>query len=333
MIEHFPMRECLVDLNGFCRRIMNQRFSNGIVRYNGDILEHAVHRGTDISWHIGELEKWNDFARRIGAGYLYVLAPMKLDRKLEMLLPGTDPNEHDAHKTADRLMECLKLRGISALDLRPGFCDDLSEIRQNFFRTDHHWRYEAVMSAMPRVAQRIAEVSGKNLPADAAALDPRNWKKHIKRKCFLGSAGRRVGSGFAGYDDFAWYAPKFRTWIKLKVPSRKITRKGPFEKSIFVQERLNMGRSFYYSAYIGGQFDCVRTTNQKAPCAARVIFIADSYVRPMSALLSTVFQEIVVLDPRRYKKGLASFIADFHPDAVVTFVNMKYYSEEFYRFY
>lgn len=330
--KNFPLRLELVELNGFCQRMIGQRHSNERVLYNGDILEHPSHPGADISWHVGELVKWNAFARDIGAGYLYVLAPMKLDRKLEMLPSGFDPREHDVHATADELLERLAAENIAALDLRPGLCDDLAAVKRNFFRTDHHWRYEAVMAVMPVVARRIAEVAGRELPADAVPLVPENWGKHAKRACFLGSAGRRVGGSFAGYDDFAWYTPKFKTRIGLEVPSRNIRRRGPFEKSVLVSNCLNKGRDLFYSSYIGGQYDVFKLSNPNAPCSARVAFIADSYARPMAGLLSTVFREIVVLDPRRYKQGLFAFVRDYRPDAVVTFLNMKYYQREFYEF-
>ena len=326
-----PLRKPLVDLNGFCQRALGQRASNGVVLYNGGMLEDPRHIAVDISWQAGELRKWDEFARSLGSGYLYVLAPMKLDRKLEMLPVGLDPREHSKHETADDMLGRLGESGIETLDLRPGFCDDLSTIRRYFFRTDHHWRYEAVMKAMPRVARRIAKVAGKKLPADAVPLDRRNWKKHSLSGCFLGSAGRRTGSGFAGYDDFSWYTPKFKTSIELTVPSRKIKRRGGFEKSI-IQPSMLANRATFYSAYIGGLFDRVDIVNRSAPCPASVVFVADSYVRPMAGLLSTVFRKIVVLDPRRYKGGCVEFIRSARPDAVVTFVNMKFYEEEFYRF-
>ena len=70
-------------------------------------------------------------------------------------------------------------------------------------------------------------------------------------------------------------------------------------------------------------FGAVRHENGGAPVKRRLMVIGDSFVRPLQAMLSTVFSDILVLDQRRFAEGesVVKFVEDFKPDVVMQMNN------------
>ena len=342
--KQFPLqfagKERWIDGNGLLMRCLGRRLTNKTLKYRGGLLEDSVHARRDAAPRASELVKWDAFMKSLGGRYLYVQAPMKLDRKLEMLPPGRDPKTQTAWEGVDELLRLLNEAGVPCLDLGPGLVDDLEAVARNFYRTDHHWRYEAAFSKFPEVARTIASLARKDLPDDCLQLDAANWKQVSLKRSFLGSQGRRTGAGFAGYDDFTYFLPTFPTDIDFvfhRQPLSDIRRRGPFDVSIIDQDRVrahvNSHKTSRYSCYCGAGHFPISIKSQLAPCDLKLLVIKDSFTIPMIGFLSTVFTDIEVIDPRGYSGSVADFARAFHPDVMMTLVNAKALGEmKFFAF-
>lgn len=82
--------------------------------------------------------------------------------------------------------------------------------------------------------------------------DPDSYERTVYEDLFLGSQGKRVGSLYAGVDDFAVYTPKFDTSFTYTTPYE--TRSGSFQQALcfpeYIQQRdwFNGNPYVYYSA-------------------------------------------------------------------------------------
>ena len=196
--DNFHGKAAWIDGNGLLARLLGKRYVNEVMKFRGGLLEDLNHSRREVAPLAMELVKWDKFVKSLGGRFLYVQAPVKLDRQLEVLLPGCNPALNDAWDGVDELMRRLDEAQVPHLDLSPGIADNFEQLKANFYRTDHHWRYEAVFAKFPQVAKKIAELAGKSLPDDLPQFQEENWEK-ISTGCdFLGSQGRRTGAGFAG---------------------------------------------------------------------------------------------------------------------------------------
>ena len=327
--DKFHGKAAWIDGNGLLSRLLGKRYVNATMKFRGGLLEDLNHSRREVAPLAMELAKWDKFVKSLGGRFLYVQAPVKLDRQLEVLPPGCDPALNNAWDGVDELMRRLDEAQVPHLDLSNGIADNLEQLKANFYRTDHHWRYEAVFAKFPEVAKKIAGLAGKSLPDDLPQFQAENWEK-ISTGCdFLGSQGRRTGALFAGCDEFSYYVPKFATDIDLsyKRPKKAVHRRGPFKDSIIdpylSSPGLDPRQSSRYSVFIGSDYDA-GIVSLLAPCKLKLVIVKDSYALPMIGFLSTVFSDIEVIDPRYTDKKVSEFVAAYKPDAIIMLVNVKH---------
>lgn len=317
-----------IDLNGHLMRLMGRRLSNSILKYRGGLLGGTAYVKRRVDGIVSELVQWDSLLRSWGGRYMLVLAPCKLDRALEMLPPGCSPQTHTMYQSVDELHKLLSQNGVPMLDLSFGLASNLEAVKKNFYRTDHHWRYEAAFSKFPEVARKIAALAGHDLPEDLPQFDMDNWQAVSFESDFLGSQGRRTGAGFAGKDDFTYFMPKFETDIDFCYYSKKpIHRHGPFHESIIDPAKtvacLDSYKATRYHTYIGDGHYPISIKSRLAPCKMRLMVIKDSYALPMLGYFSTVFSHIEVIDPRGFNDSIVEFVEGFKPDVMVSLVNMQ----------
>ena len=329
--ERFPLREGFVTLNGLCVRLAGQHLCNDVVKMEpGDLLISPSPRKVKMKSSAANVWRFSEFCKANGAVFLYVLAPKRLDLRQSLLPPGF---RDAAYRNADELVASLQDRGVAFADWRERFAATPDLVRANFYRTDHHWNTDASFAAAGLLA---GEICGRlPVPEEDAIrarnlLDPGSWKRETMRQCFLGSLGKRTGPGFSGYDDVVVLRPGFKTKMSMEVPSRKISVKGTFEKTVMRRwkELLSIEDGFvsdaYSMVYIGGLYPFVRHHNPLAPLKVRVLLIGDSFARPVEAFLSTAVRDLVAIDPRRRNpkhKGLADMVRQERPDIVIQLQN------------
>ena len=96
----------------------------------------------------------------------------------------------------------------------------------------------------------------------------------------MGSLGKRVGTYFAGADDFTYYTPNFETKISRFVSNHKTFYKGDFTTANLDLKYLD-GKDYFghnvYCLYIGGDYPLVKHRNIDAPSKTKILLIKDSF--------------------------------------------------------
>jgi len=316
-----------IDGNGLFMRLMGRRLSNNTLKYRGGLLGNPLHGALKVNELASHIVQWDSLVKSWGGRYMFILAPCKLDRALEILPPGCDPKKQNRYESIDRLHDLLSKKGVQMLDLSYDLAGNLEAVSRNFYHTDHHWRYEAAFEKFPEIARKIAALAGHELPEDLPQFNIENWQAISFENDFLGSEGRRTGAGFAGKDDFTYFIPKFETDIDFWFWTKPLThRRGPFHVSVLKQNRtvrdLDPHEKSRYAVYIGGESAPISIRSKLAPCKMRLMVLKDSFALPMLGYLSTVFSHIEVLDPRGYSDSNVEFVKAFKPDVTVSLVYM-----------
>ena len=259
-----------------------------------------------------------DFARELEAldiPYLYLCAPQKIQRGVDLLPTGVEEN---GNSNADAFLAELARQGTEFLDLRPLF-EDNGIYANWFFNTDHHWKPEAAFFAWQNLAQLLDHNYGFVTPS--YLTDPSNWSTAVLEDFFLGSQGKRVGSLYAGVDDFTIYTPKFETNLTYASTDGGFERTGPFNQSVCFPERVEQMDWFNgnpYTYYSGGDYPIATITNHNNPDGPRIVMLRDSFACALTPFLALSCSELTTIDLRYYQGDLMETLEALEPDLVMT---------------
>jgi len=313
-------RNIFINLNGLFARVSGRRVYNGIVLLKNGMLTGEENR-IKMDNLEAELVGLSQLVEEQGGRFLYVQAPGKMDKEKKLLPEGVDSY---CNEEADELLGGLRASQVDTLDLRPYLSETPEQIEKYFFATDHHWNYTGAFVGFQKVMEEISRLfPEQNIDLTYTQWD--QWESHTIENHFLGSRGKRVGVFFGGVDDLTYYTPKFETEMSCALPKYEDLFKGDFiaanMRQKFLDERDYFGMNAY-CAYIGGDYPLVQHRNADAPSDLKLLIIKDSFVLPVQSYLSTVFQEIDVLDPRHYKEStLTEYINWTKPDLVMTLIS------------
>ena len=250
-----------------------------------------------------------------GIHYLYIAAPQKIQRGAELLPRGL---EESGNATCDAYLAELDRLGVDYLDLRPVF--ESNGIYSNwFFRTDHHWKPEAAFFAWQYLSGELDLRYGYETPS--ILTNPNNWSTRALDDFFLGSQGKRVGSLYAGVDDFTIYTPKFDTNLTYTNSDGSFDRSGPFAQSVCFPERVEERDWFNgnpYTYYSGGDYAMATMVNHNNPKGPKVVLLRESFSCALAPFLALSCSELTTIDLRYFSGDLMDTIRELEPDLVLT---------------
>lgn len=271
--------------------------------------------GEDVKARAENTAEFAGALEELGIPYLYLAAPQKIQRGVQMLPEGL---EEGGNAYCDAYLENLEQMGVDYIDLRPMF--ENTGIYSNwFFKTDHHWKPEAAFFAWQYLADELDVRYGFETPE--ALTDPNNWQTTVLDDFFLGSQGKRVGSLYAGADDFTIYTPKFETNLTYTNSDGSFERSGPFEQSVCFPERVAEKDWFNgnpYTYYSGGDYGMATMVNHNNPDGPKVVLIRESFSCTMAPFLSLSCSELTTIDLRHFTGDLMETMEELEPDLVLT---------------
>ena len=243
------------------------------------------------------------------------LEKQKIQRGTQMLPTGL---MEFGNVCADTFQAELEALDVPYVDLRPMF--ESNGIYSGwFFNTDHHWKPEAAFFAWQNLAQVLDHNYGFTTPA--ALTDPANWSTTVLDDFFLGSQGKRVGSLYAGVDDFTIYTPKFETNLTYTSVDGGFDRTGPFNQSVCFPERVEEKDWFNgnpYTYYSGGDYGMATMTNHNNPDGPKVVLLRESFSCALAPFLALSCSELTTIDLRQFQGDLLETIEGLEPDLVMT---------------
>ena len=289
------------------------RLSTGALNFVN--LGTAGQPGDDVRVRAEETADFAAVLEEADIPFLYVAAPQKIQRGVQLLPDGL---EESGNACCDAYLAGLEELGVDYFDLRPLF--ESNGIYSGwFFNTDHHWKPEAAFFAWQHLAQALDDRYGFVTPA--ALTQPANWDKTVLEDFFLGSQGKRVGTLYAGTDDFTLYTPRFDTNLTYASPDGGFDRTGPFEQSVCFPERVEERDLFNgnpYTYYSGGDYGLATMTNHNNPDGPRVVLLRESFSCALAPFLALSCSELTTIDLRHFSGDLVETVKGLEPDLVLT---------------
>lgn len=328
--DSFAAKSAFVDLNGLFAGLTGQRTLNGVVKLNNGMLSVSASEMNPAALANG-VAGFSNYLREQNIPFLYVQVPYKESLAGQDYPVGITSS---ANKNADNLLSQLSAAGVETLDLRPLLSQTPEMLEQYFYKTDHHWNSDGAFVAFQEILNRLHELlPDDNIDLTYAQAD--QWERHVINDWFLGSWGKRTGIFYAGTDPLIWYTPKFETELSCAVPLHGWLFRGDFtDANLRTQyiEKKDYYHSSAYCVYIGGDYPLVQHRNLNAPSPLKVMMLKDSFALPVQAYLSTVFQELDVVDPRYFAEcTVAEYVELTKPDIVILSMNPNLFGNKTYR--
>lgn len=328
--DRFVTKSYFVDLNGLFAKLTGRRLLNDVVRCeNGQLARTAEKLDmTELSENLSEFSEYLSSCEDIP--FLYVQIPCK--ENADGLLPQGAITY--AQENTDELLADLEAKDVKILDLRSKLTQTPEQIDQFYYKTDHHWNSDGALVAFHEIVSVLSEIA-PDANIDLEYTLPQQWERHIKENWYLGSLGKRVGTLFGGTDPLIWYTPQFETEMSCIIPKHKQLFSGDFSKANIRSEYIDKKDYFAYNAYcvyIGGDYPLVQHRNLQAPSKLRLLILKDSFMLPLQSYLSTVFQEIDVIDPRHFTDcTLVEYVQWSQPDIVIMAINPSQFGSSAYK--
>lgn len=326
----FRTKNTFLNLNGLFARLTGRRVLNNVVRCKSGQLAR-VQEKIDVTELAEELFDFSEYLEEYEEiPFFYVQIPCK--ENFDGILPKGVTSF--AQENTNALMVALKEKGVKTVDLRPELAQTLEQIERYYYKTDHHWNGDGAFVAFQEIMAEMNKIF-PNMEEAMKYTYPEQWERHVKENWFLGSLGKRVGLLFGGTDPLIWYTPRFATEMSCIIPKHKQLFKGDFLTSNIRSQYIEKKNYFEDNSYcvcIGGDYPLVQHRNIQAPLNLKVLLIKDSYMLPLQAYLSTVFQEVDVIDPRYFSECTpAEYAAWTQPDVVIMAINPSVFDENAYR--
>jgi len=318
--DKFSLKSLFININGLFARITGQRVCNDVVLLDNGMLTQAETK-RDMKKQAKAITDLAAYTTEEGIPFLYVQAPYKEDPESDLLPEGVVSY---ANQNKNELLGYLEEAEIDVLNLSPYLSDTKELIETYYYRTDHHWNNTGAFVAFQKISEKIAGL----FPEEEWNLNRTEfaqWESHTLKNWFLGSRGKRVGSWFAGTDDFTWYTPLFETEMSCAIPKHRQMYSGDFTEANMrgkYLEEKNYFEDNTYVAYLGGDYPLVQHRNHQSSADMKVLFIKDSYAIPVQVFLSAVIKEVDVVDPRHLTEcTVAEYVARTKPDLVMLMMN------------
>lgn len=304
------------------RRVVEDSAGSHVARLNNGALSFVSLNAACMD-RTANGEKTAAFQQKLeamGIPSLYVAAPQKTGRDMDLLPTGTNGY---GNEEADSLLAALDAAGTDYLDLRPLF-EATEDYDSWFFRTDHHWTPEAGFFTWQALTEQLERCCGYTTPE--TYTDPANWNTQVLEDFFLGSQGKRVGTLYAGVDDFTIFTPKFDTDLTYTCPFYGIDRSGSFNESVCFPERV-AERDYFggnpYTYYAGGDYPLATITNHNNPDGPRVLLLRESYSCVVAPFLALSCSELTTVDLRYFSGDLVETVAELRPDLLLILYNVS----------
>lgn len=271
----------------------------------------------------------NEFLNDRDIDFLYLLVP----REESFYAAGFSSGySSTSWQDIDSMFGAMTEAGVNAIDMDAYFEQNGWAMEDVFFKTDHHWLPEAAFVAAHESLLFMEENFGIEYDDSMANYDM--WKIDRYEKYFLGSHGKRVGTLYAGVDDFDVIYRKGSDAILSYLPSGSTTwhyRDSLIDYSKL--ERVDYYNKDPYASYIGGDYPIVKIINKNALNDLKILVIGDSFRRPFESFLSSYFSCLYHIDLRHYSDGtLAEYVENIQPDIVIMCAGCPCYDNKLFSF-
>lgn len=297
--DHFPFRDEVIKTKTAIDRLFGKKEENGIyIGKDGFLFEKQTEYDEK---RVSAITKaMNAFAKKYKDVSTTALIAPNSSCILSDLLPVGISFE-DQGRQLEKIRE--ELDRIDFVNCTENF--KKQKDRQSlYYRTDHHWTTRAAKLAFDQLVK--------------------TWKLDTKGINYSFST---VTVDFQGTLSSSSAVTNSKDKIEICIPDSKQSNYVVYFESserktvsLFESEKLNQKNK--YEVFLGGNFDKVVITTDSESGRSLLIF-KDSYANCMLPILTPIFSEIVVIDPRYYSDSLEKVMQEYSFTHILFLYNLN----------
>lgn len=341
--ENVLKKYAFIESYGYLQKLMIKNEQNNFeaIRDNNGVLQYTYFATgpNEVEVLVHNTEKLKNNLKNKDTKLMCLIPPDKFVRRYTTLPKGIPYNYNN--ETADNYISELKKRDIDTLDLRKSFEDDKVNKSEMFFKTDHHWTIQTSFLAFQDIVKMLNYKYDMNLDENRFYTESENYNFIEYKNSYLGSIGRKVGISYGGIDDFTLIYPKFKTFYEMecKTEYNDFFLSGRFEEALINAYPFTNEKGIYalesdkYFSYLFGNTSSIHIKNKDVNNGKKILFIKDSFAVPVAAFISTLAEDIYLIDPRYYEGSIEEYVNDIKDlDVVFIFYSLPDLTEDFFNF-
>lgn len=293
-VSSFWNKNDFVNINGLmAHKLKMQGYYSSMGMYvTDDKYIVSSNKKTSTDYEYDQLTSFKEYLDSIGVNLLYVNAPTKyVDDSLFREEFGI---ETYSNRNADLFLQRISDADITNIDLRQNLEADGLDIKEQFFRTDHHWTPECGLWAAQVISDELNKYCNYNI--DTSIYDKSKYTFSEYKECWLGEQGRKLSASYVGLDDYTSIKPNFET--NYLIETTEGWKQGTFDD--FIDESVyNIENDVYENPSWHYSYNILNSINQNVD-AGKVLIVGDSYSNAMKPFLSLGVKEIDTVVLRNY---------------------------------
>lgn len=322
--ENIYGRYSYINMNGQIAKMLRINNLNAIEKLENGYLTFGFEE-IDVSDSANNLIALNDFLKKRNIDFLYALIPSKISMYDSKAAPGYID---DGWKNIDNMVEAVTFKDVNTIDMDVWYAENGYCMEDVFLKTDHHWKSEGAFAATHVILKYMEENFGIQYDNSMENYDA--WNIDHYDQWYLGAAGKRVGTKYAGVDDFNLIYRADQE-VDFSYLSRGTWA---YRNNVLNMSALNLSSYFdacAYDGYIGGDYALAIIKNRQALNDKKILVVGDSFRLPVETFLSGYFKELHHIDMRAYTDGtLVEYINEIKPDIVLACAYINTVGSEIY---
>lgn len=330
--EGIPDRVKFREIYGFTNKIISpyEIASGGgaTVKDKDGFLEKINYVSYDIKEAESNIFELNEVCKKTDTDFVYISYPSKTNTQTIAEYYGIETNGEEAR---NNFLNRLKDSGINILNVRTLLEEEGYQVKDIFYKTDHHWKSTAGLFGAQAIVNYLNDALNYNLRADL--LDESQFDFITHEKIWLGEEGRKLSKTWVGVlDDFTEIKPIYETSFCVKSDGEEEKREGDF--SLFIDDSGYNGKadlyqySAHYSYLNAGSLTEIHNNGVEGK---KILIIKDSFSVVVIPFLSLATSDVVVWDMRTTSEGLYDFIEQNDFD-VVLLAYTDFWQADMYKF-
>lgn len=207
--DSMNIRDKLINMNGRMAKLLHMRgmFKDMGMYVTDDYYIVSASKYTSTDYEYEQTTALKNYLDEKGITLIYVNKPVKyLD---DTMLTDNFGVESYSNRNADLLLSRLREAGVNTIDIRENITKDNMDIKDLFYRTDHHMTTKAGLYVTKIIAEGLNEYSGYSI--DTSMFDLDNFRTKEWKECWLGEQGNKFALSYVGLDDFTEIKPDYET--------------------------------------------------------------------------------------------------------------------------
>lgn len=337
--ENLLAKDSLVDFFGLFNRAIGKKYIpeqnalRSVYKMDNDQLTF-VYPKHGVKTAVENMQALQEVCKERNSQLLYVQWPNKVNQYNNQLPHGI-PDQ--INPTADKFLDRLDDSQIDYLDYRDVLPKSNKEYTSKFYDTDHHWTTTTAFEAYTYLSDFLK--TNYAFDYDKKNTDLNNFHVVNLPDSFIGALGNQVGKWYGGVDDFEYIYPKFDTdfqWRKISINKKPdVVRSGLFEESVLFTEPLEnpqVPMAYRDNCYFNGNPALARITNNKTNNDKKILFVVDSYSKPVASFMSLNAKQVDFMDLRDFdKQPLVEYISKKDYDYVVVAYTLNVFKGQSYK--